>query len=172
LETFAGLRHPEEGVVRLNSQEFQGDTFTQLRHTAYLVRPDDVACGTVFENLRIGQVSLTEERAWQALEKLRLRETVARLSEGLHTPLLGHGAPLSSGQIARLCLARAWLASPSLLLLDHALDDLALNDADFNGVLDIFLDKQAPWTVLLTSQDARVLTRCPSVLSLPEGVLS
>ena len=76
------------------------------------------------------------------------------------------GAPLSGAQARRLVLARALAAQPRLLLIDGLLDGLKLAHEQHEALLEHIFAADAPWTVLVVSDDPRVRARCRRVLDL------
>jgi ATP-binding cassette subfamily B protein len=90
--------------------------------------------GTVRENLvwSAGRAT-TDEDLWAALEAACVDDVVRRLPEGLDTPLRDF-AQLSGGEQQRLCIARAVVRAPAVLVLDEATS--ALDTATERAVLE------------------------------------
>ncbi|WP_050616131.1 ABC transporter ATP-binding protein/permease [Bacillus testis] len=72
--------------------------------------------GTVFSNLKVGSNKLTEDKAVEVLEKVKLHE----LSKDIHAVVRSGGANLSSGQRQKLAIARLLLKDPDVYLFDEA----------------------------------------------------
>ncbi|MFM9194421.1 MAG: ABC transporter ATP-binding protein, partial [Planctomycetia bacterium] len=88
----------------------------------------------------------------RALEMVGLADRVARLPQGVATPLASDGMPLSSNEISRLSIARALAGRPRLLLIDGLLDGLDIHGCP--ELVESILDRAAPWTlVIVTSRD-------------------
>lgn len=166
LEMLAGLRTPHAGSALWGNLEFSSEAMHLLKSHAFYLRPFDVVQASVLDNLRLAAPLLTEEEALQVLREVHLEDVVAKLEDGLHTLLLSNGSPLSSAQLRRLCVARALLVNPSLLLVDGALDDVGLTPEDTDALVRKMLGPQAPWTAIVVTEDARVQAWCRDTLKL------
>ena len=83
-----------------------------------------IFAASVFDNIRYGRPAATRADVERACEQAFAAEFVARLPQGLDTPLGERGVTLSGGQRQRLSIARALLADRPLLLLDEATSSL------------------------------------------------
>ena len=79
---------------------------------------------TIRDNIILGNSSTTDEEIWEALKIVHLDEFIKELPLGLNTIVSSHGANFSGGQAQRLCLARAIINKPQLLILDEATSSL------------------------------------------------
>lgn len=127
-----GAQAPDGGQVLLG-----GDPVAHLRpedaglRAAWLPQRTMVFAATVAENLLMAAPGTTDDALWTALHAVALDTTVARLPEGLETPVGAAGRALSGGEARRLCLARTLLQPAPILLLDEptrGLDDSTARD--------------------------------------------
>jgi ABC-type bacteriocin/lantibiotic exporter with double-glycine peptidase domain len=167
LELAWGLRKPSAGAIRIDGRDLRTLALESVRRTASLVESVEVMEGTLRENVRVTRPFITDDDVHRALKALGLLEEIERLPDGLETKLTSGGRPLSSGQLARLQVARAIAGRPRLVLISDFFQSLA-PDARAR-VLDVLFDPQAPWTLVIASNEPAVLARCARVLTLPEG---
>ena len=76
--------------------------------------------GTILDNLRMGNENATEEEVIAAAKECHAHSFIKRLPEGYHTMIGSDGGALSQGQKQLLCITRAMLYKPSMLILDEA----------------------------------------------------
>ncbi len=161
------LRPLDRGFISINGLDVRNWDLQRLRSRIMLLRGADVMDGTVADNLRLGRSDLGYDEVRLVLEKTGLFETVMALPQGVDTPLLSGGMPLSSRQRIRLLLARALLQKPRLLLVDELFD--GVDPETFASIADCVFDPAAGWTVLIATRDPAVVKRCRHVIRLGEG---
>lgn len=111
---------PTEGRILVNGVALcRLDPDAWRRHVAWVPQRPHLFHGTVEDNLRLARPDATEAELWRALEQAHLDHFVASLPQGLRTAVGESGARLSGGQAQRLALARAFLRSAPLLVLDE-----------------------------------------------------
>ena len=168
LEVLFGLRAPTAGYVCLDDQDLRDINVGLLRDNVSLVRDAEIIDATVLENLRIGR-DLDFAALKMILENVGLQDAVATLPEGLHSHLFTHGTALTSEQCLRLTLARAIAGQPRLLLLDGVLD--RIDNRYLPSILDSLMADDAPWTLIVTSQNPQVVSRCRRHAVIHDGAL-
>ena len=76
--------------------------------------------GTIMENIRYGRLDATDEECIAAAKLANADAFIRRLPDGYDTEISGNGAQLSQGERQMLCIARAAVADPPVMILDEA----------------------------------------------------
>lgn len=126
LSLILGMQNPQEGIISYNETPALDCDLSYLDMLAYVGPEPYIVPGTVRENLLFGHQNpstVTDEQMWKALATALVKADVEKLRLGLDENLREH-AQLSSGQKQRISIARAFLRSPDVLILDEATANL------------------------------------------------
>lgn len=115
------LYEAQEGTVRVGGRSVQDYTMEHLRDAcAMVLQKNTLFSGSIRSNLLWGNLSAADEEIEAACEAACASEFIHRLPDGYETDLGQGGVNVSGGQKQRLCIARAILKKPKVLILDDS----------------------------------------------------
>ena len=110
-----------EGRILVDGHDVKEyDLITLRDNVAVVLQKNVLFSGTIASNLRWGNKDASEEEMWNACRIAQADEIVKAKPEGLNTRVEQGGANFSGGQKQRLCIARAILKKPKILILDDS----------------------------------------------------
>lgn len=139
------------GRVLVDGQDVRDYTLEELRsHIGMVLQTNVLFSGTIRENLLWGKPDASEEELIQAAKDAQAYDFIMSFPDGFDTQLEQGGVNVSGGQKQRLCIARAMLRKPSILILDDSTS--AVDSATEAAIRDSFAKSLKDTTVIIIAQ--------------------
>lgn len=111
----------DSGKISVDGVDIKDMERDELRKLYGMVLQDSwLFCGTIMENLKYGNLNATDEEVIEAAKAAYAHSFIRRMPDGYDTMISEGGGNLSQGQKQLLCIARAMLSNPTMLILDEA----------------------------------------------------
>lgn len=174
------LLDPTSGGVSVGSDELgfldvKDVTLESLRRHVHVATQDCfLFSDSVAANLRVAKPDATDGELRRALRLAAAESVIDALPEGLDTRLGDRGVTLSGGQRQRIALARAFLASPSILVLDDSTSalDAVTEQTIIGNIRELGSEGQARPTLLLVASKPSTVLFADRVVVLEQGKIS
>lgn len=157
------LIHPTEGKAEIYNSHKTKELSPRLRcNFVYVPQGNTLMSGTIRDNLRLGNLSATDEEMYEALHQA-CADFVRDLPDGLETQCTEAGGGLSEGQAQRITIARALLRNRSIMLFDEATS--ALDPDTEKQLLQNILANHDKTVIFITHRPA-VVDYCDQTLKI------
>ena len=162
------LYEAQEGTVRVGGRPVADYTMEHLRDAVSVVlQKNTLFSGTIRENLLWGDANATEEQLWAACRAACADEFLERMPQGLDTDLGQGGVNVSGGQKQRLCIARAILKQPRVLILDDSTS--AVDTATDAKIRAAFAGELKDTTKIIIAQRVTSVMDADLILVMDQG---
>ena len=160
-----------EGEVLVGGRNVKEYDLTALRNAVSVVLQNNILfSGTILDNLRWGNGEATEEDCRRACQMACADEFIDQMPEGYHTRIEQGGTNVSGGQKQRLCIARALLKQPQILVLD---DSTSACDTATDAKIRKAIHTQLPdMTKIIIAQRISSVEHCDRILVMDNGVVT
>lgn len=157
-----------EGQVLVGGRDVREYSLTALRNAVSMVLQKNVLfSGTISENLRWGNPNATDEQIKAACIAAQAHDFVMSFPDGYETDLGQGGVNVSGGQKQRLCIARALLKNPKILILD---DSTSAVDTATDAKIRESLKQHSPdTTVIIIAQRINSVSEADRIIVLDDG---
>ena len=161
----------DQGSVRVGGVDVRDYDLEALRNQVAVVLQKNVLfSGTILDNLRWGKEDATEEECREAARLACADEFIDRFPDGYNTWIEQGGANVSGGQKQRLCIARALLKSPKVLILDDSTS--AVDTATDAKIREAFARQIPGTTKIIIAQRVSSVQNADRILVLDNGAVS
>lgn len=159
-----------EGSVSVGGKNVRSYDLDTLRNEVSVVLQNNVLfSGTIYENLRWGDENATDEECRHACELACADEFIERFPDGYNTYIEQGGSNVSGGQKQRLCIARALLKKPKILILDDSTS--AVDTATDAKIRRAFTEEIPNTTKLIIAQRISSVEHADRIVVLNNGVI-
>jgi len=118
----------DDGAVTVDAQDVRSVTQQSLRRQLGIVPQDPfLFSGTIEDNIRYGHDEVSHDQIVRTAKAVGAHEFISRMEHGYDTPVGERGHNLSAGQRQFICLTRALLSDPPILILDEATSSVDTN---------------------------------------------
>ncbi len=164
------LYEATEGEVRIDGRPVNRYPLEHLRDAvAMVLQKNTLFSGTLRDNLRWGKEDAADEELLQACRIACADEFLDRLEKGLDTEMGQGGVNVSGGQKQRLCIARAILKNPKVLILDDSTS--AVDTATEAKIRSQLAEKLPHMTKIIIAQRISSVRHADRILILEDGKL-
>lgn len=162
------LYDTDSGEVLVDGVNVRDYSLYHLREGVGMVLQKNVLfSGTIAENLRWGNADASDEEMLEASRAAEADKFVSSFPEGYETVLGQGGANVSGGQKQRLCIARALLKKPKILILDDSTS--AVDTATEARIREAFATSLAGTTKIIIAQRISSVRECDNIIVFGDG---
>jgi ATP-binding cassette, subfamily B, multidrug efflux pump len=158
----------DSGSITIDGRELKKIKRESLRqHMAFVLQDSLLFQGTVRENIRYGKLDATDEEVEKAAKMANAHSFIMKLPQQYDTILKGDASGISQGQRQLLSIARAFLADPSILILDEATSSIdTITEMKIQEALQTLMEGRTSFVV---AHRLNTIQQADQILVLDEG---
>ncbi len=167
----ARLYDADEGSVKIDGVDVRNYSLYHLREGVGMVlQKNTLFSGTVIDNLRWGDADASEEEVRRAAGHAQADGFVTAFKDGYDTKIDQGGTNVSGGQKQRLCIARALLKKPKILILDDSTS--AVDTATEKRIREAFRGELHDATKLIIAQRIGSVMEADHIIVMDDGIIT
>lgn len=168
VQLIARLYDCSKGKILVGHKDVREYNLKSLRdQVAVVLQKNVLFSGTIKENLRYGNEEASDEEMIKACKIAQAHDFISNFKDGYNTYLEQAGANLSGGQKQRMCIARAILKNPKILILD---DSTSALDMKTDGLLRKVLNEELKdVTKIIVAQRIASIISADQIVLMKEG---
>jgi ATP-binding cassette subfamily B protein len=164
------LYDPWDGRILIDQTDIRQVTLESLRNSiGYVVQGEFVFSGTIWDNIRYGVGSPSEDEVIAAARKAGALEFISRLPDGFDTRIGEGGFQLSGGEAQRIALARSFLAGHRIVVLDEPTS--FIDPGTESDIHRAIMDLKETATVIVIAHRPSTAQIADNVVVLDNGVV-
>lgn len=160
-----------DGEVSVGGKNVRAYKLHTLRNAVSMVLQKNVLfSGTIRDNLKWGNENATDEEIIEACKSAQAYDFVMSFPDGFDTELGQGGVNVSGGQKQRLCIARALIKKPKIIILDDSTS--AVDTATDSKIRDAFSKNLKETTAIIIAQRITSICDADKIIVLDDGKIS
>ena len=170
VQLLLGLRDAQQGTISVDQRDIRELSKAEwARKVTFVPQAAHLIAGSIADNIRFLRDDVSDAEVERAARLAHLHDDVMGFPEGYDRPVGEHGGHLSGGQQQRLCIARALVESPDLLILDEPTS--ALDVRSEHLVRTTLLGLKDRMTVIVIAHRLSTLDICDRIMVIQSGEL-
>lgn len=150
LHLIVGLNQTTSGYVYINNHSIDSLYLNYFRaHLGLALSEETPFEGTIRENITFGDLTISDDRIFEVMEKLGLLSYIRDQHQGLNTFLYPEGRQISKTIARKIILARAIVKRPKCLILEEPLDEF--DPDEMNQISSYLANPENPWGLIVVS---------------------
>jgi ABC-type multidrug transport system fused ATPase/permease subunit len=168
ISLLARFYEPQRGRILVDGHDIALSTVESLHRQLGIVTQENfLFTGTVLDNLRFGRPEATEEEIYAAARTASTDEMIRQMKDGYATRVAERGGNFSAGTRQLLCITRALIARPRILILDEATSAVdSKSEALIQSALDMLLQGR---TTFVIAHRLSTVRKASLILVLQQG---
>ena len=160
-----------KGIVKVGGRDVKEYGLEPLHDSvAMVLQKNTLFSGTIRENMKWGNPGATDEEIIEACKQAQAWDFISKKPEGLDSEVSQGGANFSGGQKQRLCIARALLKKPKIIILDDSTS--AVDTATDAKIREAFAKELKGITTIIIAQRINSIAHADRIVVMDDGQIS